>query len=89
MPMRDLVLLMESIRLQRGLRGAPALQAIKNAALVIELRSPNAMVTLLAKEVQIAASDLLLGRRSEPAPAMWRRLEDRIERLDTTLRNVS
>ncbi len=89
MVVRDLVGLVESIREQCSLRGTPALEAIERSARAIRLRSPNAMVALLAKEVEIAANDLLQGRRSEPAPAIWRRLEDRIARLDATLRALS
>jgi hypothetical protein len=90
MVVRDLVRLAENIREQCAEHGAPAaLQAIERTARVIELRSPNAVVMSLAREVEIAASDLLQGRRIEPAAAMWRRLEDRIERLESTLRALS
>jgi hypothetical protein len=84
---RNLIGLIECIRASRTVLPSPAsLDTVQRIAQLLELHAPNGVVASLAKEVQIAAADLLRGRQSEPPAAMQRRLDDRIGRLEATLR---
>lgn len=86
----SLIGLVECIRASRTLLPSPAsLDTVQRIAQLLELHAPNGVVASLAKEVQIAATDLLRGRPSEPDAAIQRRLDDRIGRLEATVRAIA
>jgi hypothetical protein len=81
-----LLRIVSRIRAWRALCHEEACASIEASARIIEAHAPNGVVALLAKEVQVAARDLLLRRHAEPVAAMRARLDDRISRLERTIR---
>jgi hypothetical protein len=87
---RSLLKLVERIKLQRaGVLPRPdAFEAICNSARLIAIHAPNGVVAILAREVEVTARDFYFRRHVEPPAILQARLDDRLERLEATVRTL-
>jgi hypothetical protein len=88
---RSLLQLVKQIRARRAyvLQQPDAFDDIRSSARIIAIHAPNGVVASLAKEVEVTAHDFCFRRHAESQAILQARLDDRIDRLEETIRRLA
>jgi hypothetical protein len=87
----SLLQLVERIRSRRAyvLQQPDAFEDIRSSARIIAIHAPNGVVASLAKEVEVTAHDFCFRRHAESQAILQARLDDRIDRLEETIKRLA